>query len=583
MESDDTAMRADEEADQNRVARSNDIRPQNKTVQMMEREVVQIMQDPTVRLTRKQLYDEIWEISTSGTAKKYGIPYAWFLKQVKDADIPIPPSGYWTKLSFGKTVEKTALSGSEEEMLSLTKERPVPEKKKRNPMLKEKPQGEKSTAEIDTEHAEQELTVMPTLAEEKKQKNEKVAQEPVTIEQWGRTYNVYDRETLYREVWEAPVTEVAKKYKVSDVAIHKVCKSLEIPTPPAGYWAKRRAGKPVVKIPLPKSDKAQKKMEVQTGDSLQTEEVEQTLAFLEEEERAVVMSVAAQILLPDEKERMHPKIIACRKAAAEWEKANRARDSRWRPRNAPESPKLAEEIAAESIPRACRIADALIKAMKPLGCELTDKMGFVVNGETVSVAFSESKDKVEHVLTKEENRQLLMYEEERKKYIYATRPQIRKYDYRFNGRLALTINGKKTFRDCRSYQLEDRLGDMMIELYAAAETLKQQRLAREETEKQWQEELRRKEERRKKYNAEVERTLALTHAAEDYEIACKIRRYIQAYEAAHAGEDISEWLEWANAKADWYDPILSKEDDLLGKRKHEKALSEKELRYSGYW
>lgn len=119
----------------------------------------------------------------------------------------------------------------------------------------------------------------------------------------------------------------------------------------------------------------------------------------------------------------------------------------------------------------------------------------------------------------------------------------------------------------------------MIELYAAAETLKQQRLAREEAERQWQEELRRKEERRKKYNAEVEQTLALTHVAEDYEIACKIRRYIQAYETAHAGEDTSEWLEWANAKADWYDPILSKEDDLLGKREHEKAPNEKELRW----
>lgn len=314
-------MRADEEADQNRMARSDAIRPQNKTVQMIEREEVQIMQSPTVRLTRKQLYDEIWELSASGTAKKYGIPYAWFLKQVKDADIPIPPSGYWTKLSFGKTIEKTALSGSEEEVLSLTKKRPVPEKKKRNPMPKEEPRGEKSTAETDTERAEQKPTEMPMLAEGEKQENEKAVQEPVTIEQWGRTYNVYDRETLYREVWEAPVTDVAKKYKVSDVAIHKVCKSLEIPTPPAGYWAKRRAGKPVVKIPLPKSDKAQKKTGVQTGNSLQTEEAEQTLAFLEEEERAVVMTVAAQILLPDEKERMHPQIIACRKAAVEWGKS----------------------------------------------------------------------------------------------------------------------------------------------------------------------------------------------------------------------------------------------------------------------
>ena len=53
---------------------------------------------------------------------------------------------------------------------------------------------------------------------------------PETIEKFGQAYNVYHRETLYQEVWTMPVTEVAKRYKVSDVAIHKVCKSLDIPT-----------------------------------------------------------------------------------------------------------------------------------------------------------------------------------------------------------------------------------------------------------------------------------------------------------------------------------------------------------------
>lgn len=45
-------------------------------------------------------YDEIWEISVAGVAKKYDIPYAQLMKQVKEAAIPIPPSGYWTNGSF---------------------------------------------------------------------------------------------------------------------------------------------------------------------------------------------------------------------------------------------------------------------------------------------------------------------------------------------------------------------------------------------------------------------------------------------------------------------------------------------------
>ena len=65
----------------------------------------------------------------------------------------------------------------------------------------------------------------------------------------------YERKKLYEEVWNEPVSTVAKRYGVSDVAIHKICKSMDIPVPPRGYWAKIRAGQKVKKEPLPKTDK----------------------------------------------------------------------------------------------------------------------------------------------------------------------------------------------------------------------------------------------------------------------------------------------------------------------------------------
>ena len=123
---------------------------------------------------------------------------------------------------------------------------------------------------------------------------------------------------------------------------------------------------------------------------------------------------------------------------------------------------------------------------------------------------------------------------------------------------------------------------MLLELYAAAEGLRQQRLAREEAERKRQEDARREEERRKRYKTEVDRTLAMANIADDYDTACKSRRYISAYKVAHLDEDISEWQEWANAKADWYDPTISREDELLGKRDHAKAKDEKTPKHSGY-
>ena len=52
----------------------------------------------------------------------------------------------------------------------------------------------------------------------------------------------YDREELYGEVWKEPVSVVAKRYGVSDTALAKVCRRLNVPLPPRGYWAKLRAG-----------------------------------------------------------------------------------------------------------------------------------------------------------------------------------------------------------------------------------------------------------------------------------------------------------------------------------------------------
>lgn len=41
----------------------------------------------------------------------------------------------------------------------------------------------------------------------------------------------WNREELYAEVWEKPLVKVAPKYGISDVALAKVCRKLQIPLP----------------------------------------------------------------------------------------------------------------------------------------------------------------------------------------------------------------------------------------------------------------------------------------------------------------------------------------------------------------
>lgn len=564
------------------------------------KEEIEMPKEPIIEMSRKQLYDEIWEISVAGVSKKYNIPYSQLLKQVKEADIPIPPSGYWTKLSFGKAVTKLELNEPIDTIIPIYKS--VSNSRTKN--SKDQHSANNAVESNSNQLVDLQGVAVPNkelietndsliLSEVEAPETdssvvlvEPMANEPETYTRHGQTYNVYNRETLYKEVWESPVTEVAKRYKVSDVAIHKVCKSLDIPTPPLGYWAKLRAGKPVKVIPLPKSDRANQKTGVQTGITYHVDTDKEILHFLSEEDRSVIIAVASQILPPDEKTRMRPIIIAHCKAIMEWKKQQKKNSDAggWNRRNSEPAPFLANSVSDELLPRALRIIDTLIKAMEPLGCSLTNTLEFVVNGETVKLSFSESKDEVRHIPTKEENMQLLKYEEERKRYSWASKPPIRKYDHIFNGRLSLKVNEQKSFRDCKSYVLEDRLGNIMVELYEAAEAIKKAREAREEAERRRQEEERRKEERRKRYNVEVDRTLALTNLADDYDMACRIRRYIAVVEASGSpSEETAEWIKWARAKADWYDPTVAKEDNYFGKREHQKDAERKKPQHKGYW
>jgi len=58
------------------------------------------------------------------------------------------------------------------------------------------------------------------------------------------------REELFAMVWECPAKEVARELGISDVALGKMCRKLQVPKPPRGYWAKMAAGRKPRQPPL---------------------------------------------------------------------------------------------------------------------------------------------------------------------------------------------------------------------------------------------------------------------------------------------------------------------------------------------
>lgn len=59
------------------------------------------------------------------------------------------------------------------------------------------------------------------------------------------------REELFDRVWSSPVATLAKEWGLSGPGLKKLCRRLEVPVPPRGYWARLKAGKAVRRSRLP--------------------------------------------------------------------------------------------------------------------------------------------------------------------------------------------------------------------------------------------------------------------------------------------------------------------------------------------
>ncbi len=74
-----------------------------------------------IKLSRKQLYEEVWILSVAGVARKYNLNYSRLIGSCKEAGIPYPTSGYWTRKNLGKDVssEIVPLKGDENLLVEL--------------------------------------------------------------------------------------------------------------------------------------------------------------------------------------------------------------------------------------------------------------------------------------------------------------------------------------------------------------------------------------------------------------------------------------------------------------------------------
>ena len=162
------------------------------------------------------------------------------------------------------------------------------------------------------------------------------------------------REDLYELVWSEPVSSVAQRFDISGRGLGKLCKRHEIPTPPRGYWPKKRNDQHVERTPLPEIEdesleeiwltRASGKADEQFPDEIET--------WLERES-----DEEWQIEVSDELTDEHELVQKTRKAF-DLENLNR-RGMAW-PRD---NGTLDVVVAPENIDRAVRIAQVSADAL----------------------------------------------------------------------------------------------------------------------------------------------------------------------------------------------------------------------------
>jgi hypothetical protein len=132
---------------------------------------------------------------------------------------------------------------------------------------------------------------------------------------------------------------------------------------------------------------------------------------------------------------------------------------------------------------------------------------------------------------------------------------------------------RKNWRDTKRKKLESEVGSFVVGLLECAHALRTLREERRREEQlRWQRE-RERLERAQRQKEEMERFESLEENALDWQKARVIEQYVAELEKQANNETddrkrdkLLNYIAWAKEKAAWLDPLVAREDPILGKR-----------------
>lgn len=394
----------------------------------------------------------------------------------------------------------------------------------------------------------------------------------------------FTRAEFYDMVWSKPMTHLAKDFVLSDVALHKVCRKHDIPTPPLGWWAKKAAGKPVKQTPLPKAKaNASDQVTIAAGELRPESEL---IATARENARVLASSIT------NDAERPTDPIID--RTLAQLRKAKPSSINGLV--EADGQNVIKANVAPASIDRLNLALNRIVAAADALGIKLVrgeKSANFISDGEMIAFSVSEAVRREKHVLAEKE---IAEEEAARKRRarrwnrpdtwddmdfgIFSRRPE---WDYHPTGQLAFELeqsylvggSPRRSFKDAKVQRIENMAGDIAVGIAVMAAAKKDDRRKREEQARQEAERRRQRELALRQQHIAERRDKCLDVILDEVAALDRLRRLVAGLRAEHlaAGTDrVTAFLNLAERRLEDCSAALSaagleerfEEDKLFG-------------------
>lgn len=353
------------------------------------------------------------------------------------------------------------------------------------------------------------------------------------------------RDELYRRIWSTPVSQLAKGFGISDVALAKICRKLDVPRPPRGYWQQLEHGQRPAKARLPRARAG-------TRTEFFIEHREPRPPRIEEPREPPPEVAIAENLRGAHR--------AARALNAELDRRSPSADGMFYIRASSES---CVRISPALRRRALLVLDALARALEARGHSVTFEGGDKTKlWERCRI----------HAKVFEESISLRLFEPLLQTKLTAEQvAEKRKRGWYYDRDYVLTPSGKLVVRaegdyaigakwsDGNGRMVEEQLGKAVLAIEHIVQRVRERATENARREEQWKWEAKRRDAQIAEEHYREALFRDLESMAEDWQRARRVLEFLSDLRARVPEErrssGLTRWLEWAVSEAEALDPI----------------------------